>query len=415
MIHAFRFTIMNYKILVSTYAGTSNKGTEALLRGLSSILQDAIGEKKLVLSMASIQPQTDRITGVPGFSSFYQRYSSNISGHKGKNLRRLTKLAKKFHLKDLAFYFAHYELLNAIRRQDLFIEMGADNYDVEYGAGYQWLYELHAWIKKYTNTKMLLYNCSLNPNSITPEFIQEIKRFSATTIRESESLKNLEKAYQGDDIYLCPDPAFVMAPEETPLPEIMSHKECVGINLSDLILRDAYGADKKLVYNNYFRLIDHIVDNTGMGVILLPHVMKNQDLSALRAIYERYTNTTNVTLLDNERLSAPQLKYIISKLKYLVTARTHASIAAYSSIIPTLVLGYSTKSKGIATDLFGSYDDYVLYLGNLHDSDTLLRKFCWIVDNSEKIKQQLIEIMPSYQNQSRKIGIIVTDLLKTHA
>ena len=43
-----------------------------------------------------------------------------------------------------------------------------------------------------------------------------------------------------------------------------------------------------------------------------------------------------------------------------IGARTHATIAAYSSCVPTLVVGYSIKARGIAKDLFGTDEGYVL-------------------------------------------------------
>ena len=209
---------MKYKILISTYAGCSNKGTEALLRGLVSILEESMDSDRIELSLASIQPQLDCKAGLPLFQHFYQRYTSNLHGLKRKILCRLSRYATKLGLKDTSFYLLHYDFLNAVKRQDLFIEMGADNYDVEYGEGYKWMYQLHQWIRKHSKTKMLLYDCSLNSNSVTPDFIKEIERFDITTIRESESWNNLSKLYNGNRVHFCPDPAFVMEPEETELP-----------------------------------------------------------------------------------------------------------------------------------------------------------------------------------------------------
>ena len=72
----------------------------------------------------------------------------------------------------------------------------------------------------------------------------------------------------------------------------------------------------------------------------------------------------------------------------MIAARTHASIAAYSSCIPTLVIGYSVKSRGIAEDLFGNYKDYVLPTEEL-TSDSLIKYFNYIESNKNKIKEIL--------------------------
>ncbi len=405
---------MKYKILVSTYAGTSNKGAEALLRGLATILEKSIGLDNIELSMSSIQPEKDCKGELKNYINFYQRYSINLSGIKRWVLIKLSQITAKLHLVDLSFYYAHYDMLHAVKKQHLFIEMGADNYDVEYGEGYKWLYRLHEWIRKYTHVKMLLYDCSLNPNSVTPDFIKEIERFQAVTIRESESWDNLHKLYHGNLTHFCPDPAFVMPPEETTLPKVLFERSCVGVNLSDLILRDTYGISQALAFANYYNLIDYILQYTEMGVVLIPHVMKNQDLSVLRILYEKYTSNERVALIDNEDLKASQLKYIISKFRFLVTARTHASIAAYSSGVPTLVLGYSVKSKGIAKDLFGTYDNYVVSINELQEEVDLKNKFQWVLDHEEEIRKQLKAILPDYISKAMNVGLIINNILGDH-
>lgn len=402
---------MKKKILVSTYAGTSNKGAEALLCGVATILQNKLGDDAFELSMSSIQPEIDKSKKLFLYKHFYQRATENYTGLRRKIVRKIIKWSRMLKSEEVTFYLEHFELLNAIRKQDLFIEMGADNYDVEYGEGYKFLYKLHQWIRNHTQVKMLLYDCSLNPNSVTPEFIQEIERFDKVTIRESESMENLSRLYQGNKVELIPDPAFVMKPDSTPLPSIMVNSDCVGINLSDLIMRDVYGVSSNLIYDNYFSVIDYILSETRMGVILLPHVMKGQDLSTLRKIKEHYLNNSRVELVENEKLSAPQLKYIISHFRFLLTARTHASIAAYSTGVPTLVLGYSVKSRGIAKDLFGQYDDYVINVSSLQNKDDLLKGFKWLMNNEVNIKEQLQSYMPAYKEDAMKVGDLVRKLL----
>ncbi len=403
---------MRYKILVSTYAGTSNKGAEALLCGLATILEKKLGKENFILSMSSIQPDVDRTKGLHLYEQFYQRATENYpTSWRKRIICLLIKIVRKLKWNDLKFYLEHYELLNAIRKQDLFIEMGADNYDVEYG-GYEFLLRLHQWLKEHTNVKMLLYDCSLNLNSITPEFLEEINRFDGITIRESESMENLSHQYQGDKIQLIPDPAFVMEPVCVSLPHIMNSIDCVGINLSDLIMRKVYGVSSDLIYANYYAVIDYILSETRMGVVLLPHVMKGQDLTALRKIKTHYASNDRVILVENEELSAPQLKYIISKFRFLLTARTHASIAAYSTYVPTLVLGYSVKSRGIAKELFGTHERYVIAVSDMHIENDLLQGFSWLMNNEENIKKQLRSKIPLYQKEAMKVGDIIKELLK---
>ena len=70
-----------------------------------------------------------------------------------------------------------------------------------------------------------------------------------------------------------------------------------------------------------------------------------------------------------------------------IFARTHASIAAYSSMIPTIVLGYSIKSIGIADDL--GMESYVLQRGELEDGQ-LSKCLQMLLKNEDSVKKQLM-------------------------
>lgn len=91
-----------------------------------------------------------------------------------------------------------------------------------------------------------------------------------------------------------------------------------------------------------------------------------------------------------------ELKGYIARCRFFVGARTHATIAAYSSCVPTLVLGYSVKSRGIARDLFGNEENYVLPVQSLQEPDELTKHFRWLVGHEKEIKDHLEKIMPEY-------------------
>lgn len=65
-----------------------------------------------------------------------------------------------------------------------------------------------------------------------------------------------------------------------------------------------------------------------------------------------------------------------------IGARTHATIAAYSSCVPTLVVGYSIKARGIAKDLFGTDEGYVLPVQALAKKEDLVNAFDWLYQNA---------------------------------
>jgi KaiC/GvpD/RAD55 family RecA-like ATPase len=109
--------------------------------------------------------------------------------------------------------------------------------------------------------------------------------------------------------------------------------------------------------------------------------------------------------------NAVDIKGYIAKCRFFVAARTHASIAAYSNCIPTLVVGYSVKSTGIAKDLFGTDEGYVIPVQNLTDREALVKAFKGIMENEDSIRAGLTEIMPGYIEQARAVGKEIRALL----
>lgn len=79
-----------------------------------------------------------------------------------------------------------------------------------------------------------------------------------------------------------------------------------------------------------------------------------------------------------------------------IGARTHATIAAYSTCVPTLVIGYSVKSKGIARDIFGTDEGLVIPTSEITGTETLIRFYENFLSKKESYRRHLEEFMPDY-------------------
>ena len=99
-----------------------------------------------------------------------------------------------------------------------------------------------------------------------------------------------------------------------------------------------------------------------------------------------------------------QLKGYILRCRFFIGARTHATIAAYSTGVPTLVLGYSVKSRGIAKDIFGTDKGYVLPIEKLYSAEDLLESYHHLKENEAGIKNHLNSFMPSYIEKAKQIS-----------
>ena len=182
----------------------------------------------------------------------------------------------------------------------------------------------------------------------------------------------------------------------------------IGVNISPYVQKN--GAED-LVYENYKRMIEHIMKNTDYGVVLIPHVVwkESDDRIPCRNLLDAFSDTGRIVMLGD--YNCCQLKYCIARCELLVTARTHASIAAYSTNVPTIVVGYSMKSSGLAQDLFGTTEHYVVNAWDMKTDGVLADAFCWLDSEKENIRRHLADMMPGYIQTVRDASAEVRQLM----
>lgn len=249
----------------------------------------------------------------------------------------------------------------------------------------------------------VLWGCSIEPELLEdPEVVADMKRYALITPRESITERALKKAGITENVKLFPDPAFALEPEETELPSHFVPGKTIGINISPMIVRNE--GKSGITMENYRNLIEHVLQNTDNCVALIPHVMwrHNDDRLPLKELYRGYEANERVLLFQD--MSCCKLKYIISQCRAFIGARTHATIAAYSSCVPTLVVGYSVKARGIAKDLFGTEKHYVLPVQTLENPEELIQAYEWIMNREQKIRSRLETIMPEYCARAKEAG-----------
>lgn len=268
--------------------------------------------------------------------------------------------------------------------------IGGDNYSYYYTAKILGNYNINF---KKRGAKTTLIGCSINEDLFSfDDVVRDLKSYDLVTARESITYNNLIKS--GINAYLIPDSAFTL---KTIYKDWDNEKETIGINLSSLI--QGLEKDKGIIYENYKVLIDYIIENTDYNIALIPHVIQsfNDDLKTLTNLYNEYKETNRVVLIED--CNCMELKGYIARCKMLIASRTHASIAGYSSCIPTLVTGYSVKSKGIARDIFGTDVNYVIPINNLQTKDDLKNGFIWLEQNYDKTRKHLEDSMTEYINR----------------
>ena len=384
-------------IHIYPHGGSGNHGCEAIVRTTVELLE---GND---ITLYSENPEQD---------FFYlkdildnnilkiQKPSEQASRYSIKYLR--SRLSNVFGDKNAMDELYFDPIISNCKNNDILLSIGGDNYC--YGDN-EYIYLVNRCLRK-KGCKTVLWGCSIEPDNITEKMRKDLSEYELIIARESISYEVLKQINQRTT--LCPDPAFILKKKEEELPSGLLSKEYVGINVSPMIQSNEQ--ENGVVLDNYFQLINYILSATNNKIALIPHVVwpHNDDRKPLKILYDKFFESERVVLIEDK--DSMSLKNVIANSKYFIGARTHSTIAAYSSKVPTLVMGYSNKAKGIAKDLFGTYDNYVLPVQKLTEKDELKKAYIWLTENENKILKIYDTKMNDYINSVYRLGIILNEL-----
>ncbi len=358
-----------------------NHGCEAIVRGTVQLLGNA---SYTVLSENISDDVRYGLGNISEVISAKEERRRDISFFKAYAKMKLTG---NYTDMDGLYYMPVIQRLS--RYADVALSVGGDNYCYGNTAIYGYL---NAAYQK-NHIKTVLWGCSIEPNVVAePSVSEDLRHYTLVAARESITYEAVKAA--GANVIQMPDPAFHMRAEICETDERFLKSNVIGINISPHIIvsEEHCGA----AYANYKALIQYILDNTDASIALIPHVVwtSNDDRIPLKQLYDDFNQNPRLILVEDH--TAPELKYIISKCSFFVGARTHATIAAYSTGVPTLVVGYSVKARGIARDLFGTEDGYVLPVQQLKESNELTQAFIRLYEKRDAVRAHLIEMLPVY-------------------
>ena len=380
------------KNVLYMHGGSGNHGCEAIIRTTAKLLD---GPRNVVVW--SLAKEEDL------------HYGSAASAEKLLRSEELTR----FSFSHLEAMLRHKLLKQPRAYEDVFlrklfkgnaaISVGGDNYCYPWSA--QWAVDLNKRIRKVCR-HTILWGCSVDEESITPEVREDLAAYDLITARESLSYNILKEI--NPNTAKVADPAFLLDTVHLPVPDGFLPGNTVGINVSPLIAK--YG-ESAIITENYRTLIRHILENTDMHICLIPHVVwsGNDDREPLQAFLSEFSDSGRVCMAEDH--NAMELKGFIARCRFFVGARTHATIAAYSSCVPTLVTGYSIKARGIAMDLFGTEENYVVSVQALQSANELTDAFRWLQAHEDEVRNTLQEIMPDYKRKAEAARIHFSQML----
>lgn len=378
------------RVSIYGHSGSYNHGNEAVVRGISNLL----GER---MELYCTDPYIDRVFGLSDIVDLVPE-GVECQNFLGRNIMKMG--ARIIHSDKPLFKERYKNLTDNI--EGIYLFTAEDQYN-ESRRTVEWF--------EYQNKKINLgggitiaVGASIDPARIGITIkTQDLKRYHSIVARESITYKALKEHNIKCD--LAPCPAFVMKAQKCDLPACFEN-DVVGVNFGPL----AQGNEKynEIYMRNCVNFIKWILKETEFAIALIPHMNWHywfSDFTMHDKLYNQFKKSGRMYNLYE--LNAPRMKYIISKCRFLITTRTHVAVAGYSSCVPTLVTGYKTKSAGIARDIFGCEEHYIMPIQLLRNDKDFERAFKWIMDNECKIKNYLKIRIPSYEEEAMHIKNII--------
>ncbi|KKH94968.1 polysaccharide pyruvyl transferase [Methanosarcina sp. 1.H.T.1A.1] len=301
------------------------------------------------------------------------------------------------------------EMLPYIKDCHSVLSLGGDNYSLDYGIPER--FTILDDIAIENRKSIVIWGASVGPFDKLPKYeqyiISHLQKVNGIFARESSTIKYLKEKGVTQNIYKVGDPAFLMdAIEPKELDNKIKIEEgSIGINFSPLMAKYVTGGDLKKWTNLASEIIIHVSEKTYRKIYLIPHVtspLPNSDYEFLKSVQKITKIDKNKLILIPPKYNAAETKWIISKMFLFAGARTHSTIAALSSCIPTLSFAYSIKAKGINNDIFAN-ENYCLNPEDLN-AELVNRKIELLIENNTQIREYLQLKIPEIKKEALDAG-----------
>ena len=380
-----------------------NRGCEGIAKGTAQLL--ALPKEQLLGLCTDVS--LDQRLGIDNYVTLIEKPKAGLVFRLKNKLYNFIvshRTNDSFILAKYSYRFAYQSFLNRIIDGDIMISTGGDM--MCYGDN-EVIYTNEQ--AKMRGAKTILWGCSMGKENLTQRKLATLKNFDLVFARETLSF-DFFKSLRLNNVVCYPDPAFALKPEKTDLPPCFEKGNVIGINLSNYTV----GAfDLNTPFGKEVRsLFDYIFNSTPYQVLLVPHVLwlGQDDRIIAGNVLKEYAEFANrITILNSDDLNYLQIRYVISQCFAFIGGRTHAVISAYSTCVPTIALGYSIKSRGIAKDI-GLPEKYVVDSKHISEDNILLSVFQDLEYNIEKVKNHLCKIMPEYIGRTRDVKSILEQI-----
>ena len=389
----------------STYM---NHGSEAIVRGTVEILRRTFQEPRIVSVNLLHYPYTQVQESDEGISHRPLYYPKP-----GSCRKLLFQASKGLLTREVAYKLYVRQLLPEMRKADAVLFLGGDGFiDKPYYA----LACSHQSLRQKKTTVIWGASIGLFGGSAfyRRRVFRHLKMLSGLFVRETTTQAYLADNDVSKNVYLVDDPAFVMEPVE-PADKAFIEKlpqAAIGISLSSLFLGKTRfrNQNKAAVYE----IVEAIRRRFGYPIVLIGHCVADgihNDYELLNSVLTENASRWHDVICLPRFMSAVETKWVISHLHCLVGARTHATIAAFGSCVPTVSLIYSFKGIGINKRLFGG----LRYAVTAEDCsvETIVEKVELVLANHDEIRRILQDKMSDVEAGAMRAGEYLKMIMST--
>lgn len=391
-----------------------NRGCEAIVRSTVDLLTEQFGEVEVLVPATDSERDAIQWPEAAARGVRFVRAYLPVEGRYWVQLQRLPLPS----LQGASWPFPMPSWLrHDLASVDAVLAVGGDNYSLDYRIPSPIMA-----VDRYAmdmGKPVILWGGSVGPFDRAPGLMAPMARHLArmrhVAARESVSYDYLTCKLGLSNVIRMADPAFVLAPEPVALDAFWPEGggRVLGLNVSSLIERYRRpGQDLRTEVGDFIR---HVVSALGMRVLLVPHVNPltenghGGDSDYMAPLLDQLDDLGRAVTLMPGHFNAAQTKYVISQLDFFIGARTHATIAALSSGVPTISIAYSVKARGINRDLFGS-EEMVLQTPDV-SALSLRKAMDWLVQEEHRLRDTLAHRMDELRAMARAAAARISEQL----
>ncbi|CAM3441556.1 polysaccharide pyruvyl transferase family protein [Polaromonas hydrogenivorans] len=313
-------------------------------------------------------------------------------------------------------------LMAEVSQCDGVLMIGGDVISLDYGPGslFKWSGLMDA--AQRAGRPTMLFAASVGPFDGSPlierYMVNHLRRYSAISVRETFSLAYLHRLGLHNAV-LVADPAFRLKPEPVALgaPFDQAGNGVLAFNISPLVAASWQRQNPgKSLIGECAAFLRRVLSETPLSIALLPHVdpldgaSVNSDSHFMASLLAEIGGKSDRVAMVRRGLNAAQLKFVIGACRYLIAARTHATVAGWSQHVPTISIAYSVKARGLNQDLFDTLD-YVLDTPKV-GRDSLWASFKLLADREASLQAHLAERIPRWYANAGKSAELLAQVLR---